>query len=223
MERRTVLAAMGTVLSGALAGCGGGGADPTATATSEPTATATSEPTATATPEPTATATPEPTATATPGPDGPTHGLDESFTVGSGNEAVGYRIIDFYRADRVGSSANNSVADGTFLIVLMELSNPRDITLSFPNTKITVRNEEQIRYLDDRATPNIDDDDRIDADPIGTATVTSGNSIVGAVLFDVNVDRSYWMRIEPTGDSGETHFVPIGTISDVEELRSSFT
>jgi hypothetical protein len=226
MERRKVLTACGTVLTGMLAGCGGGGGDATPTGTATPAATDTEAPTATATetPEPTATDTEAPTATeAASGPDGPTHEVGESFTVGSGNEAVGYRIVDLYRADRIGSTANNSTADGTYLIVILELSNPRDSSLSFPNNSFLAWNEEQILYLDDEATPQIGDDDRIDVQPLGTATVTSGNTKTGAVAFDVDPDRNYWIRISPTGDSGETHYVPVGLASEVQELQSSLT
>jgi hypothetical protein len=207
-----------------LAGCGGGGggSEPTATATATETATPTAEPTATATE--TATPTAEPTATATPGPDGPTHDLDESFTVGSGDEAIGYRVIDFYRADRIGSPANSTTANGTFLIVVLELSNPRSSSISFPNNNFLVWNEEQIRYLDDDATPKIGDDDRIDVQPIGTTTVLAGSSKIGAVVFnDIDPDRTYWIRVNPTGDSGESHYVPIGVVSEVEALQGSFT
>jgi len=227
MERRRVLTACGTVIVGALAGCSGGGGDgeATPTGTAEPTATETA--TATATPTETATETAEPTATETstaaPGPSGPTHDIGESFTVGSGNEAIGYRIVDLFRADRVGSEANNSVADGTHLIVVVELSNPRDEAVSFPNNNFLVWNEEQILYLDDGATPKIGDDPRIDVQPLATATVLSGSSKTGAVVFDVDPSRTYWIRINPTGDSGETHYVPVGPVSDVQQLRSSMT
>jgi hypothetical protein len=231
MERRQVLTACGTVLTGILAGCGGGGGEATPTGTAAPTATTTATPAATATdtPEPTSTTTateaetPTATATATPGPDGPTHDLGESFTVGSGDEAIGYRIIDLYRADRVGNQANSATADGTFLIIILELSNPRSNSVSFPNNNFLVWNEEQILYLDDNATPKIGDDDRIDVQPIGTTTVLAGSSKTGAVVFDVDPDRTYWIRINPTGDSGESHYVPIGSVSEVSELQGSFT
>jgi hypothetical protein len=223
MERRYVLTACGTVLTGMLAGCGGGGGEATEAPTETETPTETATATATETPTATATETAEPTATETPGPDGPTHDTGESFTVGSGDEAIGYRIVELFGADRVGSQANNDVADGTFLIVILELSNPRETEISFPNNNFQVWNEEQIRYLDDRATPRIGDDDRIDVTPIGTASVLAGESITGAVLFDVDPDRTYWIRVLPTGDSGETHYVPIGPVADVEELQGSFT
>jgi len=228
MERRRLLTACGTVIVGALAGCsGGGGEEATPTGTAEPTATATAAPTATATETPTETAEPTATETATttaaPGPSGPTHDIGESFTVGSGDEAIGYRIVDFFRADRVGSEASNSVADGTYLIVVVELSNPRNNAISFPNNNFLAWNEDQLLYLDDEATPTISDDSRIDVQPLGTATVLAGSSKTGAVLFDVDPDRSYWIRINPTGDSGETHYVPVGPVADVQELQSSIT
>ncbi|AXG06264.1 DUF4352 domain-containing protein [Haloplanus rubicundus] len=212
-----------------LAGCSGGGggdATPTGTEAADPTTTETEAPTATETetPEPTATETEAPTATeAASSLDGPTHDVGESFTVGSDNEAIGYRIVDFFRADRVGSSANNSTANGTYLIVVLDLTNPRDSALSFPNNNFLVWNEEQILYLDDGATPQIGNDDRIDIEPIGTATVLSGNTKTGAVVFDVDPDRNYWIRVTPTGDSGETHYVPVGLASEIQELQSSLT
>lgn len=213
MERRRVLTAFGTVLTGALAGYSGGGSEATPTGTAEPTATETAEPTATETATP----------TATPGPGGPTHDIGESFTVGSGNEAIGYRIVELFRADRVGSEANNSTADGTHLIVVLELSNPRDDPISFPNNNFFVWNEQQVLYLDDEATPKIGDDPRIDVQPIATTTVLSGGSKTGAVVFDVDPSQSYWIRINPTGDSGETHYVRVGPVSDVQQLRRSIT
>lgn len=221
MERRKLLTVCGAVAAGAFAGCsgsgGGGDATGTATATSEPTATATATETATATP----TETPESTATPTETPSGPTHALDESFTVGTG-QPLDYRLIEFYRADEIGSSANNAIADGTYLIIVLELGNPQDDATSFPRNEFIIGNEQQIRYVDDEATPKIGDDDRIDVDPIDTATVLSGSSKTGAVVFDVDPDRSYRVRILPTGDDGETHYVDVGPVSEIQELQGSF-
>ncbi|WP_435067792.1 DUF4352 domain-containing protein [Haloplanus sp. C73] len=222
MERRHLLTGCGTVLAGLLAGCGGGGgADSTATATDAATATATETATATATETeaPTETA----TATATPGPDGPTHDVDDSFTVGTGQEAIGYRITNLFRTPRIGGEANFSEADGTFLIVVLDFSNPQDESISFPNTNFFAWNENQRRYLDDEATPKITEDDRIDVESIATATVLAGNTKTGAVLFDLDPEQSYWLRVQPTGDDGETHYVRIGTISEIEELQGSIT
>jgi hypothetical protein len=222
MERRRVLTACGALATGLLAGCSGGGGNgesatgtPTATATTEPTAEPTA--TATATTEPTA----EPTATATPEAAGPTHGLDESFTVGSGENAIGYRIIDLYRADRLGSSANNSTADGTYVVVFLELSNPQSDATTFPRNQFIVANEEQIRYIDENATPLVADDDRLNVQPLANATILAGSSKTGAVVFDLDPDRSYEIRLQPTGSSGETHYVNIGTVSDLPTLESS--
>jgi hypothetical protein len=221
MERRRVLTACGAIVSGLLAGCGGGGggSTPTGTTTATPTGTATATSTETATT--TATETADPTATPTDASSGPTHGIDESFTVGTGGNEIGYRIVDLLRADEVGSGANSSTADGTFLIVIVELTNPQNDSISFPRNEFIVGNEEQIRYVDDGATPKIDDDDRIDVEPLATTTVLSGSSKTGAVLFDVDPDRSYRIRILPTGDSGETHYVDVGPVSEIQELQDS--
>jgi hypothetical protein len=220
MERRKMLTACGTVFTGLLAGCsGGGGEDGDGDAT--PTATATTEPTATETDAPTATATEAPEPTETPASGGPTHGLDERFTVGSGENAIDYRIIDFYRTDRIGSSANNRTADGTYLLILLEFYNPQNDATTFPRNQFIVGNEEQIRYVDEDATPLVSDDDRIDTDPLLNATVLAGSSKVGAVVFDLDPDRSYRIRFLPTGGEGETHYLDIGTISDIQPLESS--
>jgi hypothetical protein len=223
MERRRVLTACGALATGLLAGCSGGGDGESATGTPTATETAapTAEPTATATETAAPTAEPTATATATPESAGPTHGLDESFTVGSGENAIGYRIIDLYRVDRLGSSANNSTADGTYVVVILELSNPQSDATTFPRNQFIVANEEQIRYIDENATPLVADDDRLNVQPLANATVLAGSSKTGAVVFDLDPDRSYEIRLSPTGGSGETHYVDIGTVSDLPTLESS--
>ena len=221
MQRRRVLGICGTLTAGLLAGCGGGGSESTPTGTATDTETATATATATAEPTETATATAEPTETAASGPGGPTHALEESFVVGTEGNRIRYRIIDFFRADSVGSSANPATADGTFLIVLLEFENPQDDTTTFPQNSFLATNEDQIRYFDDRGTTNIGDDDRIDAQPVAATTLSAGQSAAGAVVFDLDPDRSYWLEIRPTGDAGETHYVEIGPVSEIQTLESS--
>jgi hypothetical protein len=106
--------------------------------------------------------------------------------------------------------------------VVLELSNPQEDAISFPQNDFLVANEEQLLYLVD-GTPKLADDDRLNVGPIGSATVLGGGSETGAIAFDVDPDRSYNIRIRPTGDSGETHYVPIGPVADVQELQSSIT
>jgi len=220
MQRRRVLGICGALATGLLAGCSGN-SESTPTGTAEPTATATAtpEPTATATATPTETA--EPTATPATGPGGPTHELDESFVVGGDGSRINYRFIDFYRADSLGSSANPATADGTFVIVLLEFGNPQDSAISFPPNSFVASNDEQIRYIDEEATPKVDDDDRLDTQPIATTTLSAGQSAAGAVVFDLDPEQSYWLEIRPTGKGGETHYVEIGSVSEIQTLESS--
>jgi hypothetical protein len=207
----------GTVVAGLLAGCsGGGGSDGTPTGTATATETATETPTTAPTETPTATPTETPS-----GPDGPTHALDESFVVGTDGNRIGFRLIDFLRADSVGSSANPATADGTFLVVLLEFDNPQDDATTFPQNEFLATNEDQIRYANERATTNVGDDDRLDAQPLATTTLSAGQSATGAVVFDLNPDRSYRIEIRPTGDSGETHYVEVGQVSEIQPLESS--
>jgi len=221
MERRRVLTLCGTVTTGLFAGCsggGGGGSNPTETETetATPTATATPTETATATPTETATATP----TETPGPGGPTHELDETFTVGSGDDALGYRIIDFYRTDYIGNSVNRETANGTFLLVIMELSNPQDAAVSFPRNNVAVVGGQTRRYLDQSGTRRLSDDDRLDAPALGSSTVPTGESQAGVVPFDIPAEGSYRLEISPL-ESGETHYVSVGTLSEIQTLEGS--
>lgn len=75
MDRRTLLASIGSATVAGLAGCSSAGED--ATPTPEPTATAT----ATATPEASPTPSPEPTPTATPTPDAADRDLGEASSI----------------------------------------------------------------------------------------------------------------------------------------------
>lgn len=228
MQRRKLLSGCGIVLAGVLAGCGGGsdgdGGDSTPTSTPEseaPTETpmqgATETEAPTDTPAQTATPTEEPT-------DEFTHDIGEEFTVGEGGNAVTYEIIELFRTDRIGSSANNTEADRTFLIVVLDLTNPQSESLPFPRGEFRVQTEGSWRRFDREGTEKINADERLNVDQIGDSTLNSGETRTGAVAFDVDPDSSYRIWITPTGDA-ETpeHFVPVGEISSVEELQGSLT
>jgi hypothetical protein len=217
MKRRELLAASGTVLTGLVAGCSGGSSGGTSTETE--TATATETPTAT----PTATETPTstPTQTAVPTPTAPTHALDEEFTVGEQEHAITYRVQGFYRADRIGNSASFADADGTYLIVVLTLSNPRDQPISYPTNHVRANSENPFQYFDERATEKIASDERINVPPIATSTILPGKSKTGAVAFDVASTGTYRLEISPTNAKEPMHRIDVGPISDVEKLQTS--
>jgi len=231
MHRRRLLAGVGTALAGALAGCGGGGdggGDDAETPESTPTATPTPTDTATptATPTPADTETPAETATATPASDGGdgaesfTHEVGEEFTVGEPGNQITYRIIEFTRADQIGGQANFNTADGTFLIITLELTNPQDGDIGFPRLNFRLQTDDGAWQRFDRvSSEKINPDDRIDVEYIGDSNILAGDSIVGAVAFDVDPAKTQRVWITPAGDA-ETpeHFVPVGDISEVEEL-----
>jgi Telomeric repeat-binding factor 2. len=221
MHRRTLLAGLGTAVTGTLAGCGGNSGDGGSGSEGTPTETATAEP-ETATP----TETPPPetaTPTETPTPEGAaeiTHEVGEEFTVGGSGNAVTYRILELARADEVGSVANTTTADGVFLVVTMELTNPRNEVIDFPNQDFRLQDETgSWQRFDREAIQKVQSDDRIDVQSIGDDTITGENSKVGVVIFDVEPGPSYRLWITPTGESNTPeHFVPVGDVLSVDEL-----
>jgi len=232
MNRRKVLLGCSAVLTGLMAGCGSTSSSDEPTPTETPTGTPTPKeislgtpapgentPTETPEPTPTPTPTPEPTPTPTPTPAGEIHDVGEQFTVGSDSEAIIYRIEEFARAEELGSVMNPATADGTFLVVTLDLTNPRDERLGFPTRRFRARSPATWHTLNRDATDAIGPDDRIDVKPFTDRFVPSGETRTGAVAFDVDPENPYRLWILPTGDSdGEEHFVPIGDISSVEEL-----
>lgn len=231
MRRRPMLAACGALVTGLLAGCSGGSGESTATGTPTETGTATETATATATstapttPTETASGTEAPTeaATATPSPtpSAPTHQLGESFVVGSGGNAIGYTIEAFYRSDHLGEQANEKRADGTYLVVILTLSNPQDEPIYFPNNDFLAVNERTLRYIDDEGTEAVSSDDRINVPPIGYASVLAGREKQGAVVFDLDPSQSFRLEISPPDADEPVHYVPVGLISDLETLQSA--
>jgi hypothetical protein len=169
------------------------------------------------------TETPAPTATPTAGMSANTHELGEEFTVGEGNNALTYRIIELFRADRIGSSVNNTTADGTFLIVVLEVGNPRSNPTSFPRPVFRLQAENSWQRFDEDGTRRINADERLNVNQVGDATINGGKSATGAVAFDVDPEGSYRIWITPTGAEEPEHFVPVGEVSSVQELQGSLT
>lgn len=237
MDRRRMLLGCGALLSGTLGGCLGGsesGPETETPATATPTAkevsledggTNAETPTETPTPAPTETptATPAqtetPTATPTPTAAGITHETGERFTVGEGENAVTYRLIEFRRADEIGGGFNSSTADGTFLIVTVEVTNPQSDIITLPRNEFRTRSPDTWHKFDRDASADIDDDKRTSESSIENTSIRSGTTERGAVAFDVNPESSYRMWIFPTGPANTPeHYVDIGPISAVAQL-----
>ncbi len=231
MKRRRILIGCSTVLAGVLAGCGGDGGSNETTPTQTPESTPTeqeisledgssgSTPTDTPTATPTETPTDTPTPTASPTPAGFRHELDEQFTVGESDNAVTYRILEFYRADDLGNPASRAVADGTFLIVALELTNPQDDRIVLPKDDFRARSPQTWHQYNRDGTERIAVDDRIDEQSLANTAVRSGRSVTGAVAFDVDPEDPYELWITPAGGPDTpAHFVFVGDISEVQEL-----
>ncbi len=193
---------------------------PTETPTPTPAETPTQTPTPTDTPSPTPTETPPPTDTPTPTLPGTTHGLDEQFTVGEGNQAVTYRVIRFYTAEELGGRVTTATPQGIYLVVVVELTNPRDDGISLPE-EFRVMSPEANSWttFDQSGSKQIANDNRIDQTVLPSKFVRSGETRRGAVAYDVDPDSTYHVQVVPTSDATEPeHYVRIGDLSSVEQL-----
>jgi len=226
MKRREVMIGCGTFLAGTVTGlsldrAGQVGLTEGSSTMSTPTSieTQTPAPTETQTPAPTETQTPAPTETPTPSL-GTSHELGEQFTVGEGDNAITYRVVEFYRAEELGNMASTVTAEGVYLLVVVELTNPQDGLVTLPEEfRVLSRELNKWFKFDQAGSEHVDNDDRIDEAVIVTQGIRSGESIRGAVAFDVPLDASYRVMIVPTGEPDEPeHYVPIGELSSVPEL-----
>lgn len=230
MDRRHYLLGCSSLLAG-LAGCPSdsdaeetpaGTPDPTPTATATATATDTATPTPTATETPTPTPTEAPTPTPTPSdPNVFTHELNTRFTVGENRRPITYRVIRYRRTDTIGNSMNSETARGTFLVVVAEITNPKveEEVISVPRDDFRVRSSATWRKFREEATEKVDIDDRIEVPSLARMGVQSGESIIGAVVFDVDPESSYRVWVTPlNAPDTPSHYVPIGDIQVVQEL-----
>lgn len=217
MKRRQILLAGGTALAAGIAGCSGGsGGDGEGAATDEPTDTETEM--ATETPA----ETPTPTATGTPEPSVVTESLEQSFTVGEGDRAVGYTFRRLLKAQALGPTQNEE-ADGTFLIVILTVENPQSRTIDVPVGNVRLRASGIVKNVDLAASEALGGDRRIDVDPIASASIPAGESVTGAIVYDAPTGNDYRIEITPLdGAGGRPHAIPVGDIADLDPLESGF-
>lgn len=208
MRRRTLVATLGSVALGSIAGCsGGGGGDEETTTAATDTETATATATATATESATATET-----------SSTTHALDERFVVGEGDATVPYTVHGFRRSSRIGREGIGEMANGVFLIVLLTVENPGDDTMDVPIPRIVVRGDGVRKNVDQDASEKVTNDDRTDESSLALATIPAGQTRTGVLVYDVPPDNSYRIQFTPSGD-GPAHTVEVGDIGSVTDLE----
>jgi len=223
MRRRTVLAGCSAALAATLAGCGGGGGNGGDSGSDGGSSEATATPTEAPTPTETATPTeaPTPTETATPTPQsGFTHEVGEQFTVGEGENEIQYVVEGIYRTDRIGSSVDFEEADGTYLVVVVTITNPQNTETVFPTNDFRVRDDGgSWATTDSDANSKVQSDEDIGYRSMGDRTISRDSTATGVLAFDVDPEMSYRIWVTPAGSSDTPeHFVPIGQASEVQEL-----
>ena len=198
-------------LAGCSSGGSGGGSGESTPATDQPTDTATT----TQTPSPTA------TATATPEPTSVTESIGTAFTVGEGDGAIGFTVQELVRAQALGPTQNEE-ADDTFVIVIMSVENPQSQSIDVPSDRMKLRAEGTIKNVDIDASEAVTSDSRLDADSVAAASVTSGGTKTGAVVFDAPSEGDYRLEITPPSEAGRTHVVPIGPLDDLPAVEEGY-
>lgn len=183
----------GLVFFAAGSGSSGGGMTSGAAATPTPAAAPAATPTATSTPASTAQAT--------------THDIGDTFTVGSGGQAIQYRVTDMKKRQTLGSGVLAEEADGVFVVVAIEMTNQADESVSISSNLFTL----------------VDDQDR-EYDTDSDATVAVENNVVfeqldpgveksGVLIFDVPTDQTgRKLQIDPAGmfSTADSHNVTLG-------------
>lgn len=211
-----LFAALGAVLPGGdTAPAAGPAADappastatPGADATPAPTAEATAAPPAESTPEPTPAPTAQPTATPE---SGTSHAIGESFQVGSGAQAIQYTVASASTTDHVGQGSFGEDADGTFVVVELQMTNVGDESLDLSTTPFRLVDSQGREFeVDTDALIYLDD-------AIVFEQLNPGLEKRGLIVFDVPAGSEYRLRIDPAGlfSGAESHTVTLGSVSN---------
>lgn len=166
---------------------------------------------------PTTTPTPTtaPTPTTTPTQQSVRHEIGESFTVGSGDQSIQYRVDDSFSQESVGSSAVGTEADGIYLVVILEIENVGDESFDITDRHLRAVDDQDREYeANFEASAYAESDPRIDTEGITYEQLNPGLKTMRAVIFDVNPGAEYRLKIEPVGvfSSADTHYVTIGSV-----------
>jgi hypothetical protein len=156
-----------------------------------------------------------PTSTATPAQQSLNYELNESFTVGSGDQSIQYRVIDAFGQESVGSSSIGTDADGIYLIVILELENVGDESFDISDRQLRAVDDQDREYeADFSAAAYADSDPRIGVEGITYDQLNPGLTTTRAVVFDVNPGAEYQLKIEPVGvfSSADENYVQLGEV-----------
>lgn len=155
-------------------------------------------------------------ATPTPTVSTQTHEIGETFTVGSGNQAVEYEVIEYQTLGVLEGPVSTTEPDGVFLVVTVSMTNVGDETFDITDRHLKVVDDQDRSFdADFQASVTASDDPRVEPDGISFEQLNPGLEITRAVVFDVNPGATYSLRIEPVGvfSTADPHRVPLGTAS----------
>lgn len=225
MRRRSLLVALGSAVTGGLAGYALGvmGSDDAGTeqsveaATAEtPTSTPTATPTATPTPTPTPTATPTPGQTST---SAPTHEFGEAFAVSGPSTEFRYTVHSVFRADMVGRFGGVP-AEGVYVGVVLTAENRTGSRGAVPLESVVLRGGVRT-FPNADATNAAGRDDRIDEQSLADTTLYPEEPVRGVVVYDIDPESAGDLAVHfvpPNVDEAVPHVVPLGPLSGLGRL-----
>jgi hypothetical protein len=144
-----------------------------------------------------------------------THEIGEPFTVGTGDNAVRYTVKEATTADQIGGEMLGVEADGSFVIVTLEVENT--------GTEPFIATTEHLELFDaegrtfstaTEAGIYIEQDSRYNAGSISFEELQPGLSVTRNVVYDVPTGQSYGLRVKGTSmfSTAEPHHVLLGQV-----------
>ena len=202
-----VVVVLGGLIALGASGSGGGAADtPAMTPTATPAPAAADGPTPTATPAATATATATATASPTATAQPTTHGMGETFTVGTGNHSLQYAVSEVETADTVGEGYGEEEANGEFVVVHLSIEHVGSEPATLRPDMFTLVDGEG-REAEPKTEAYLAMDSSIQFEELNP-----GITVEGTVVFDVPTDQSERrLQIDPAGmfSTADAHTVEL--------------
>ncbi len=138
-------------------------------------------------------------------PEATTHAVDESFQVGSGDQAVEYTVTSVRTAGNLGGQYGED-ASGEYVVVVMQMENLGGESFDIGSNLFTLVDSQDREY-------DVDTDAQVYLENgILFEQLNPGLSTRGAVVFDVPPDQQgRELKIEPAGmfSDAEPHYVEL--------------